>query len=259
MALRIRAQRIGLAALAIGWFAVGCGGGGAALPTENTEGDGAGEESGGGAPADTTSAPPPPPPPSGTLPMHVTISTVDRYFVQADVHIAVGGTVTFVIDDNWHDISFDQVPPGGNIARIEEGESVSRTFPVAGTYRFRCGRHEDGGTIHVGGSGGDNSGGGTGGGGGGDGGGGGSTGGAVVTTTSSDTFNPASVTIATGESVTWQFSGSRHNVTFRAAQPTGGNIPDTEGGAVSRTFVAVGTYPYDCTRHTGMSGTVTVQ
>ena len=255
MKSRNRVQRTGITMLALAWLAIGCGGGGAALPTENTEGDGAGGASGGGGvPADTTSAPPPPPPPSGTLPMQVTISTVDRYFVQPDVHIAVGGTVTFVIDDNWHDISFDPVPPGGNIARIEEGESVTRTFPVAGTYRFRCGRHEDGGTIHVGGSGGDNGGGGNGGGGG-----GGSTGGAVVTTTSSDTFSPASVTIVSGESVTWQFSGSRHNVTFRAAQPTGGSIPDTEGGAVSRTFVAAGTYPYDCTRHTGMSGTVTVQ
>jgi plastocyanin len=69
------------------------------------------------------------------------------------------------------------------------------------------------------------------------------------------------VTIATGGTVIWQFTGSnRHNVTFSGAAPTGGNIPDTDaGGTASRTFPTAGTYSYSCTRHSGMNGTVVVQ
>jgi plastocyanin len=68
------------------------------------------------------------------------------------------------------------------------------------------------------------------------------------------------VTIATGGTVTWQFTGSaRHNVTFSGAAPAGGNIPDTDAGAsVSRTFGTAGTYGYQCTRHAGMTGQVIV-
>jgi plastocyanin len=68
------------------------------------------------------------------------------------------------------------------------------------------------------------------------------------------------VSIAAGGSVTWQFSGARHNVTFTGAAPTGGNIPDqTPGASVSRTFPLRGTYDYACTNHSGMTGRVTVQ
>jgi len=59
--------------------------------------------------------------------------------------------------------------------------------------------------------------------------------------------------------VTWQISGARHNVTFSGAAPTGGNIPDTESGSVTRTFPTAGTYNYQCTRHSGMTGSVVVQ
>ena len=82
----------------------------------------------------------------------------------------------------------------------------------------------------------------------------------VTVTTSNQTFSPAAVTIAPGGVVTWQFSGSTHNVTFSGPAPTGGNIPDTQpGNAVSRTFSSVGSYSYQCTRHGGMRGSVVVQ
>lgn len=83
----------------------------------------------------------------------------------------------------------------------------------------------------------------------------------ATVTTPGETFSPATVTIATGGSVTWQFTGStRHNVTFSGTAPTGGNVPDTDaGGSASRTFGAAGTYSYTCTRHSGMNGTVVVQ
>jgi plastocyanin len=83
--------------------------------------------------------------------------------------------------------------------------------------------------------------------------------GGVTVTTPNLTFTPASVTIAVGETVTWQFSGATHNVTFLGAAPTGGNIPDqSPGNTVSRTFPTAGTYAYECTRHSGMSGQVVV-
>jgi trimeric autotransporter adhesin len=92
------------------------------------------------------------------------------------------------------------------------------------------------------------------------GGGGGAPPGSATVTTPGVTFNPSAVTIGVGGTVTWQFSGARHNVVFRSAAPPGGNIPDTEPGiSVSRTFNTAGTYDYDCTRHNGMSGRVVVQ
>ena len=83
----------------------------------------------------------------------------------------------------------------------------------------------------------------------------------ATVTTPGETFSPANVTIATGGTVTWQFTGSsRHNVTFSGTAPTGGNIPDTDaGGSASRTFGTAGTYNYTCTRHSGMNGSVVVQ
>src|SRR5687768_8588179 len=85
------------------------------------------------------------------------------------------------------------------------------------------------------------------------------TGGSATVSTPNETFSPQTVTIGTGESVTWQFSGSRHNVTFGSLRPAGGNIPDTEpGGAVTRSFATEGSYDYVCTRHSGMTGRVVV-
>ena len=82
--------------------------------------------------------------------------------------------------------------------------------------------------------------------------------GATVTTPNS-TFTPRVLTIVAGTTVTWQFSGQRHNVTFGSLMPAGGNIPNTDpGNAVSRTFATPGTYDYQCTRHSGMTGQVVV-
>ncbi len=84
--------------------------------------------------------------------------------------------------------------------------------------------------------------------------------GGAVFTTPNNTFSPATVTIQTGETVTWQFSGAVHNVTFTGAVPAGGNIPDQQpGNAASRTLSAAGTYRFECTRHSGMTGEIVVQ
>jgi plastocyanin len=74
-----------------------------------------------------------------------------------------------------------------------------------------------------------------------------------------DSFSPNSVTIAAGGTVAWTISGDDHNVTFTGAAPPGGNIPTTGSGTISRSFPTAGRYDYFCTRHSGMTGAVTVQ
>jgi plastocyanin len=266
----------------------------------------------------------------------------------SSVTITTGGTVTWTMVDEEHDVTWTgAAPAGGNIPRIDEDESASRTFTAAGTYTYTCDRHdgEHGGTVVVNGgqeaavftsvrisppgpsvavggtvqltatpldqlgrvisglpaaqwstsdatkatvsAGGLVTGvaagtatvtariaqGGT-------------TREAAVTvtvgsgttptpppppppptapstatvTTPGESFSPATVTIRTGGTVTWTFTGgTRHNVTFNGTAPTGGNIPDTQGASVQRTFATAGTYSYTCTRHSGMNGQVVVQ
>ena len=82
----------------------------------------------------------------------------------------------------------------------------------------------------------------------------------TTVTTPNLTFAPATLTIAAGTAVTWQFSGATHNVTFLGAIPAGGDIADqSPGSSASRTFTAGGTYDYECTRHSGMFGSIVVQ
>jgi plastocyanin len=81
---------------------------------------------------------------------------------------------------------------------------------------------------------------------------------ANVAATGGSTFDPSNVTILATGTVTWSFA-IEHNVTWDAAAPTGGNIPNTSTGTVQRTFPTAGTYNYRCTLHAGMTGRVTVQ
>lgn len=81
---------------------------------------------------------------------------------------------------------------------------------------------------------------------------------ATVAATGNSLFEPPTVVIVPGGTVTWTFA-IEHNVTFGSSAPTGGNIPNTSTGQVTRTFPNAGTYNYSCTIHPGMSGTVTVQ
>jgi plastocyanin len=294
-------------------------------------------------PASPPPATPPPATPPPAAPSTATVQGVEDAFSPSAVTIAAGGTVTWTMVDEEHDVTWTgAAPPGGSIGRMDRGQSVSRTFPGAGTFAYRCSRHDGkhGGTVTVQGAeqavftsvqvspaspavaaggtvqltatpldqqgraiaglpaatwtasdatratvsaAGVVS--------------GVAAGTATVTarithagvareaavtvtvggtapppppptapttatvTTPGTTFSPASVSIATGGSVTWQFTGStRHNVTFTGTAPTGGNVPDTDaGGSATRRFGAAGTYGYTCTRHAGMNGTVVVQ
>lgn len=284
----------------------------------------------------------PPPPPAA--PSAATVRGVEDAFSPGSVTIAAGGTVTWTMEDEEHDVTWTgAAPPGGSTGRIDDDESVSRTFPTPGTYTYVCDRHDGdhGGTVTVQGGAqqpvltsvritpaspgvavgatlqltatpldqfgqamtglpaaawttGDatkatvgatgvvtgvgagtaaitarvTS--------------GGVTREAAVTvtvgttttppppppgapstamvTTPGETFSPATVTIAAGGTVTWTFTGgTRHNVTFSGTAPAGGNIPDSQGASVARTFTTAGTYSYSCTRHSGMNGSVVVQ
>jgi plastocyanin len=75
----------------------------------------------------------------------------------------------------------------------------------------------------------------------------------------SNTFSPAAVTIARNGTVTWtNATGTAHNVTF-AGTGAPANIANYSTGSNARTFATAGTFSYQCTNHSGMTGSVTVQ
>jgi plastocyanin len=81
------------------------------------------------------------------------------------------------------------------------------------------------------------------------------------------TFDPTSLTVTVGSTVTWDNnSGVTHNVVF--ADPTApksvgtgpsGDIGQISSGTQARSFAKAGTYAFHCTIHAGMDGSVTVQ
>jgi plastocyanin len=79
--------------------------------------------------------------------------------------------------------------------------------------------------------------------------------------TATFSFSPAAVTIAKGGAITWSNEGgtATHNVTFAATAGAPSNVGNFSSGSASRTFNTAGSYSYQCTNHSGMTGTVTVQ
>jgi plastocyanin len=70
-------------------------------------------------------------------------------------------------------------------------------------------------------------------------------------------FSPAAVTVNAGTKVTWRnLDGMTHTVTSDTGIFDSGNIGNN--GVYSFTFATPGEYPYHCTLHPGMSGTVNV-
>jgi len=68
-------------------------------------------------------------------------------------------------------------------------------------------------------------------------------------------FNPATVTIRAHQDVTWLFEDGSipHNVTGDTWRST-----ERTSGSFTHTFDTPGTYRYQCTIHSGMTGTVIV-
>jgi plastocyanin len=80
---------------------------------------------------------------------------------------------------------------------------------------------------------------------------------ANVNATDTKVFSPNGTTITHGQSVCWQDNGAvSHTVT--SDDGTSFNSPLGPGQTFVHTFPAAGSFPYHCTIHTGMTGTVTV-
>jgi len=70
-------------------------------------------------------------------------------------------------------------------------------------------------------------------------------------------FEPQQTVAAAGDEVTWTWAqgATDHNVTFG----DGTKSATQATGSYSRTFSAAGSFPYQCTIHPGMNGSVTVR
>lgn len=99
----------------------------------------------------------------------------------------------------------------------------------------------------------------------------------VVGPNGSLTFDPKSLTISVGDTVTWYFASDSHNVACDPALsnvcslPDGGEpfasysdgneyVTDEQGTTYEHTFGTTGTYEYVCVPHApGMAGTIRVE
>jgi len=84
---------------------------------------------------------------------------------------------------------------------------------------------------------------------------------AVVEATPANQFTPATINLAVGGSIEFDFGTVAHDVFFDDA-PSGAPANITAPSfntSVSRTFSAKGRYVYNCHIHPGMSGVVVVQ
>ncbi len=82
----------------------------------------------------------------------------------------------------------------------------------------------------------------------------------TVAATPSLAFTPATLTVNTGDPVTFAFGSVPHNVFFDAQAGVPGDIPGTNANvSISRTFATAGTYSYTCHIHPSMHGMVVVR
>jgi plastocyanin len=71
-------------------------------------------------------------------------------------------------------------------------------------------------------------------------------------------FSPANLTVTAGTTVTWTNNDAmNHTVTSNSGLFDSGNI--AAGAKFSKQFSTAGSYPYHCTIHAGMTGTITVK
>jgi plastocyanin len=72
-------------------------------------------------------------------------------------------------------------------------------------------------------------------------------------------FSPTSITAKVGQIVQWTNVGSdTHNITFSGDAASVSDVSFQSGNVWQVKFSKAGTYPYQCTIHSGMTGTITV-
>ena len=79
-----------------------------------------------------------------------------------------------------------------------------------------------------------------------------------VFATTGSAFTPSTLTVSRGTTVTFTFQATTHNVIFGSVTGAPANIPNTANSGVQRLFATAGTFGYDCSLHSGMSGKVIV-
>ena len=80
----------------------------------------------------------------------------------------------------------------------------------------------------------------------------------AIVTMPGNSFIPFEVTIRVGQQVFFEFPQSIHNVIFENRPGAPQDIQQTRNVTIARTFSVAGQFPYDCTLHPGMVGTVRV-
>jgi len=74
-------------------------------------------------------------------------------------------------------------------------------------------------------------------------------------------FTPSDVTIQVGDKILWTNVAGIHSVTSGADSVSDGHFDSgllLVGGEFEHTFLEAGSYPYFCTLHASMSGSITV-
>ncbi len=82
--------------------------------------------------------------------------------------------------------------------------------------------------------------------------------GSTVVEMPGNAFSPFNTVIKVNGTVSFDFPGDEHDVTFVAKAGAPASIPVTKSKVVTRTFTTAGVFPYDCKVHPGMSGQITV-
>ena len=83
----------------------------------------------------------------------------------------------------------------------------------------------------------------------------------VIARETSNSFDPPSITVSVGTTISFTFQSVAHNVIFDAsANGRPADIPGNNSNTtITRQFNTAGTFNYQCTIHAGMTGTVIVQ
>jgi plastocyanin len=66
-------------------------------------------------------------------------------------------------------------------------------------------------------------------------------------------YDPATLSVTSGTTVTWAWIGGSHSVTF-----SDDDSDIKSSGTFQRTFASTGTFPYHCRVHSEMTGSITV-